>query len=377
MSRCPRWFTSLLCAMALAGCARRLPHGVAERYLENLQQFNYPACYELLSQDDHRDRALPEFLTEIPLAPDASPVWFRPLLHLTHYQLGAEERGANGLTATVPVRITAPDLPRWERSLNAAVGRGGVTTDAAQASLDRGNYPRWIYDDRIFLVKEHHRWRVVAGFAARDRIVDRHRQAMNDYFALRYDQAIAEWRSMIDDLSHQEGTGSTGLAARYSQELGRMERLRASRGEMDQYMAMLKLKNVAMKMSEDRVPAIFGDVSNTGDRPVDILILSVTWYEGRGKDLKQVDHEEHPIIITPLEFTDFTAPVAPLMPGESRPFGFTLSVAPAVQQVASPYVTISQLAFGDGALAKAAGPFVRSATATPSATSSPSDHHQP
>jgi len=178
---------------------------------------------------------------------------------------------------------------------------------------------------------------------------------------------------MIDDLRHQEGTGSTGLAARYSQELARIERLQASRAEMQKYMARLKLNNVAMKMSEERVPAIFGEVSNPGDRPVDILTLSVTWYEGRGKALKHADHEEHVVIITPIEFTDFTEPVSPLMPGESRPFGFTLSVSPAVQEVASPYLTISEIAFSDDALSKFVGPSV----AAPSTNPSPSDHQQP
>ncbi|MGH7842933.1 MAG: hypothetical protein ACREQT_15635 [Candidatus Binataceae bacterium] len=370
MSRRWVWLAASLCALGLAGCARRLPRGVAARYLENLQQFNYPACYQLLSEQDHRDRTLPEFLTEIPLAPDASPVWFRPLLHLTHYELGAAQRGADGRSASVPITITAPDLPRWERALNAAVGRGGVTTEAAQRSLDTGNYPRWVYDDRIFLLKEHHHWRIVAGFAARDRIVDRHRQAMNDYLALRYGLAIPEWRAMIAELRQQNGSGSLGLAARYSQELARMERLNAARDDMQKYMAQIKLQDVAMKMSEERTPAIFGKVSNAGDRAVDVLTLSVTWYTGRGKDLKQADREEHAVIVTPVEFTDFTEPVAPLMPGDSRPFGFILSAAPALQQAASPYVTISAIAFSDGTPS-------RSAAAPASPRPSPSEPHAP
>jgi hypothetical protein len=336
-----------LCTLLLLGCARRQPRGIAERYLENLQQFDYPACYQLLSQQDHGQRTLPEFLTEIPLAPDASPVWFRSLLHLTHYELGAEERGADGLTASVPVRITAPDLPRWERVLNAAVGRGAVTTDVAQRSLDRGDYPRWVYDDRIFLVKEHHRWRVVAGFDERDRVVEWHRNSMKGYLALRYDVAIPQWRAMIAELRRQRATGSVGLAARYDQELARLERLQAARPEMQRYMGQLKLTGIAMKMSEDRTPAMFGEVTNSGNRALDHLILAVTWYEGRGKDLKQDGREDHPVVATPADFTDFTQAVAPLMPGESRAFGFNLEVAPTIQQVASPYVTIGEIAFAD------------------------------
>jgi hypothetical protein len=358
----------VLSSFVLAGCFRRLPHGITERYIENLQQFNYPACYELLSQKDHLERTLPEFLTEIPLAPETSPIWFRSVLHLTHYELGAEERSADGKTAIVPVRVTAPDLPRWERALNAAAGHNGVTTAAAQRSLDMGDYPRRAYDDKIFLVKEDHHWRVVAGFAARDLIVDRHRQAMSDYFAQRYQQAIPQWRSMIAELRQQAATGSAGLAVRYGEELARMERLNAARGEAAAYSARLQLKGVAMKMSEDRVPAIFGEIRNTGDRPVDGVLLAVTWYTGRGKDLNAISREEHPVIVTPVEFTDFTEPVVPLMPGEARPFGFTLSAPANVQQVGSPYVTVASIALTDRPPPKAASV---SSLASASPTSSP------
>jgi hypothetical protein len=57
--------------------------------------------------------------------------------------------------------------------------------------------------------------------------------------------------------------------------------------------------------------------------------------------------EDHTVIVTPLEFTDFTEPVVPFMPGESRPFGFTLSAPASVQQVASPYVNVDSIAFTD------------------------------
>jgi hypothetical protein len=336
-----------LLGLVMAGCARRLPRGIAERYLENLRQFNYPACYQLLSRKDHLERTLPEFLTEIPLAPDTSPIWFRPVLYLTHYELGAEQRGADGKTASVPVRITAPDLPRWERALNAAAGHDGVTTAAAQRSLDIGDYPRRTYDDKIFLVKDDHHWRVAAGFAARDLIVERHRQAMNDYLGQRYDQAIPQWQSMIAELQQQAATSSLGLAARYGEELARIERLKAASVEAAAYDKRITLKGVAMKMSEDRMPAIFGEVRNSGDRPVDAIALAVTWYVGRGKDLKEMAREDHTVIVTPVEFTDFTESVVPFMPGESRPFGFALSAPASVQQVASPYVTVDSIAFTD------------------------------
>jgi len=356
-----------LVSLAPAGCARRLPHGVAERYLEDLRQFDYPGCYSLLSAADRAARSLPEFLTEIPLAPDVSPVWFRPVLHQTQYALGEATR--DGTSAVVPVRITAPDLPRWERALNQAAGRQGVTAEAVQRTLDRGDYPKRIYDDRIFLIKEHHHWRVVAGFTARDQIVDRHRQALNDYLAQRYDKAIPQWRAMIAELKEQQGTGSPGLAELYGRELARIERLRASAAAAGAYATRLTLSDVAMKMSEERMPAIFGTVHNTGDRPVDALTLAVTWYSGRGKDLKAVHREEHPVVVTPVEFTDFTRPVLPFAPGESRPFGFVLTAPAAVQQEASPYVTISSIAMAETA-APASQATVSNA-APPAITSSP------
>jgi hypothetical protein len=337
--------------MLLAGCARRLPHGIAERYLENLHQYNYAACYSLLSQQDHAERTLPEFLTEIPLAPDLSPVWFRPVLTHMQFELGNEQRNTDGIIAVVPVKITMPDLAVWERTLNAGAGSGGVTAEAVQRSLDTDDYPKRIYEDKIFLIKEHHHWRVAAGFAARDQIVDQHRQAMNDYLEQRYAKAIPGWRTMIAALRQQFGTGSLELADRYGRELARIEQLQNSQAEARAYATQVKLTDVAMKMAETRVPGIFGTVTNSGNRPIDAVGLGVSWYVGRGKNLKAIHREDHSVIHTPVEFTDFTRPVTPLLPGEARPFGFILTAPRDVQQQASPYVTISAIALTDPALA--------------------------
>jgi hypothetical protein len=342
------WLTTLVAgAMMLTGCARRLPHGVAERYLESLRQFDYPACYKLLSDRDRAERVLPEFLTEIPLAPDVSPVWFRGVLHQTRYELGAERRGADGATATVPLRITAPDLPLWERTLDAAAGGGVASAEAVQRSLDMGDFPQRVYDDTIFLVKEHHHWRIAAGFGERDQIIDRHRQAMNDYLQGRYDQAIVEWRVMIADLRKQAGTGGSGLADQYGRELARIEKLRDENAAARAYGVQLRLSDVAMKMSEERVPAIFGKVRNDGPRAVDALTLAVTWYSGRRKDLKAIHQEEHTVVVTPVQFTDFSRPVVPFLPGESRGFGFVLSAPATTQQSASAYVAIGAIVLTD------------------------------
>src|SRR5208283_4187988 len=111
------------------------------------------------------------------------------------------------------------------------------------------------------------------------------------------------------------------------------------------YGAKLKLDGIALRMAEERVPAIFGDVTNAGNRPIDDLRLAVTWYRGGGKDLKLVQREDHSIVVTPIEFTDFSRQVIPFLPGERRQFGFILSAPPEVQQNATPYVSIGSLAF--------------------------------
>jgi hypothetical protein len=336
----------ILLAVLPAGCARHLPQEIAQRYLEDLRAGDYAGAYSLLSAIDRTARTLPEFLTEIPLAPDVSPIWFGPVLRQTQYVL-AEAVRDDPAVAVVPVKITTPDLPHWERELNLAAGADGVSSKAVQHSLDTGDYPRRVYDDRIFLVKEHHHWRIVAGFAARDAVVDRHRQALNDYLNQRYAEALPQWQAMIAELRAQQATGSLGLADLYGRELARLEEVRASSAAAQRYIPKLKLSGVAMKMSEERMPAIFGTVQNTGDRPVDALALAVTWYSGRGQDLRVVSREEHPVVMTPIEFADFSRPVLPLAPGESRPFGFVLTAPTAVQQDASPYVTVGTIALAE------------------------------
>jgi hypothetical protein len=340
----PLLLISLL-PLLLSGCFRRSPRGTAERYVENLQQFNYPKCYSLLSTQDRAERPLHQFLTEIPLAPDVSPIWFRPILHVMHFELGDEHRNPDGATAYVPIRVTALNLPLWERTLDASAENDGSPGQLAHQSLATGTYPTVVYDDRIFLLKEYHHWRVMAGFAARDRVLDQHRRAMLDFYEGRLDHAIAQYHSMIIELEQLPGTGNPGLAARLRAELAAMSKVKAEMPAAAAYGARLKLDRVAMRVAEERVPAIFGDITNAGDRPIDELRLAVTWYQGRGKDLKVVHREEHSVVVTAIEFTDFSRPVIPFLPGERRQFGFILGAPPEVQQNAIPYVTVGSLAF--------------------------------
>jgi hypothetical protein len=130
------------------------------------------------------------------------------------------------------------------------------------------------------------------------------------------------------------------------------------------YAPKLVLSSVAMRMSEEHVPAIFGAVTNSGKRPIDQLRLAVTWYQGRGKSLKVVHREEHPIVLTPIEFTDFTRPVIPFLPGETRRFGFVLNAPIEVQQDAAPYITVDWTGF-----THSAAPLPKLETASGSASS--------
>lgn len=362
----PRIVAAAITLLILAGCTRGQPHGVAERYIEDLQQFNYDAAYHLLSAQDRKDRTLREFLAEIPLAPEVSPIWFRPVLHKMHYELGTEHRNSDGTTATVPVRITMPDLPLWERMLDAEAGPGDIGAERAQRSLDTGDYPKVTYDDTFYLVKEHHHWRVVAGFVARDPIVNQHRQAVAQYHEHDFAGAVATYKSAIAELEQQHETGSHSLSERYRSELAAIQKVIAQQQATNDYIPRVKLDNVAVRMSEERVPAIFGTITNNGSKPLDEVALAVTWYQGRGRDTHQVHREVHPVVATPLQFTDFSRSVLPFSPGETRDFGFILSAPAQIEQEASPYVTIDSIAF-----TQSAAPLPVSRSATPSSKASP------
>ena len=123
---------AMVATLLLNGCERNAPHKAALRYLSDLRESNYAACYGMLSDQDRKDRTLAEFLTEIPLAPDVGPAWFHAVLRSVQFDPGEASR--DGLNASIPVTITAPDLPLWERTVDAAAGRDrGGAQNAARA----------------------------------------------------------------------------------------------------------------------------------------------------------------------------------------------------------------------------------------------------
>ncbi len=335
---------TIVAALLISGCDRNPPRAAAVRYLENLRQSNYAGCYAMLSDQDRKERTLAEFLTEIPLAPDVGPAWFHPVLQSLQFDLGEATR--EGSIAAVPVTVTAVNLPLWERTLDAAAGPGQSGGQNAGRSLAADDFPKITYSDVIYVIREHHHWHIVAGVTARDRVVDLHREAIVDYHQYEFTKVIGSYQTMLAELDRAKFTGAAGLAARYRRELAAVQRVQADIPASTAYAAKrVTLGDVAMRMSEERVPAIFGSITNAGDRALDSVQVAVTWYAGHGKNLKAVYTEKHPVVTTPIEFTDFSLPVLPFVAGEKRPFGFILTVPVQIEQDAAPYLSVSAVTF--------------------------------
>lgn len=329
-------------ALLLAGCGQS-PHRLATGYLADLQQFNYPACYATLTDEDRAARTLKQFLTEVPLAPDVDPIWFRAILFSTRYEVGQAQ--ISGDRAVVPVKVTMPDLKLWERTIDAKAGPQDSLNAAADKSLQTGSYPKLRFEDELVMLKEQHRWCVVADFARRDIIRDANRAAVAIYHSEDYPRAAAAYRALLAKLGQQEFSGSRGLTFVFKRRLKAIENIQAEIPSTRAYFPKLVLSDVAVKMSEARVPAIFGRITNAGDRGVDEVRLMVTYYAGRGDKRKVLYQESHSVIVTPIEFTGFVRPVLPFVPGETRDFGFELSAPAQIQEQSEPTLTVGSMAF--------------------------------
>jgi hypothetical protein len=329
-------------ALLISGC-RQSPQSLATRYLADLQQFNYPACYATLTDEDRAARPLKQFLTEIPLAPDVDPIWFRAILFSTRYDIGQPQ--VNGQRAIVPVKVTMPDLTLWERTIDAKAGPQDSLNAAADKSLETGQYPKLRFEDALVMVKQQHQWRVVADFARRDLIRDGHREAVGIYHSEDYPKAAAAYQALLAQLDQQQFSGSRGFAFFLKRELKAIEDIQAQVPAAHAYVPKLVLSDVAVKMSEARVPAIFGRIINAGDRGVDEVRLTVTYYAGRGTERKTLYQESHSVVVTPIEFAGFVRPVLPLVPGETRDIGFELIAPAQIQQQSEPSLTVGSLVF--------------------------------
>ena len=360
-------------ALLLCGCGQS-PQSLATRYLADLQQFNYPACYATLTDEDRAARPLKQFLTEIPLAPDVDPIWFRAILFSMRYDIGQPQ--VNGQRAIVPVKVTMPDLTLWERTIDAKAGPQDSLNAAADKSLETGLYPKLRFEDALVMVKQQHQWRVVAHFARRDLIRDGHREAIGIYHSEDYPKAAAAYQALLAQLGKQEFSGSRGFEFFIKRELKVIEDIQAQVPAAHAYFPKLVLSDVAVKISEARVPAIFGRIINAGDRGVDEVRLTVTYYAGRGAERRTLYQESHSVIVTPIEFKDFLRPVLPFVPGETRDFGFELTAPAQIQQQSEPSLTVDSLVFTQSRapLPKLA---IENLTPEPQSSASPSSKPSP
>ncbi len=340
--RAPLLALALFNAAVLAGCGQS-PRSLATRYLADLQEFNYPACYATLTDEDRAARPLKQFITEIPLAPDVDPIWFRAILFSTRYEVGQPQ--VNGERAVVPVKVTMPDLTLWERMIDAKAGPQDSLNAAADKSLDSDSYPKLTFEDALMMVKQQHQWRVVADFAQRDLIRDSNREAVGIYHKLDYPKAAAAYQALIAQLDQQEFSGSRGLKFFFKRRLKTIEDIQSELPAARAYIPKLVLSDVAVKMSEARVPAIFGRINNAGARGIDEVRLTVSYYSGRGAQQKLLYQESHSVVVTPIEFSGFIRPVLPLVPGETRDFGFELIAPAQIQQQAEPSLTVGSMVF--------------------------------
>ena len=203
------------CGVLLADAASRRrawPPGISPTYSSSTT----PACYATLTQEDRAARSLKQFLTEIPLAPDVNPIWFRAILLSTRYEVGQPQ--VSGERAVVPVKVTMPDLPLWERTIDAKAGPQDSLNVAADKSLETGAYPK-VELDALVMVDEQHEWRVVADFARRDLIRDGNREAVGIYHSEDYPKAAAAYHALLVQLGQSEFSGSGGIAVFFKRRL--------------------------------------------------------------------------------------------------------------------------------------------------------------
>ena len=331
------------CALFAAACQGHTPQRAADTYLQNLKLYNYPAAYQALSHQDQVDRTIDQFLTDIPMAPDVNKDWFKGVLRAYDYKVGDSK--TEGDKAIVTVSVTRPDLALWERTVDASVS-GETTPDSiAQKNLTENTYPKVTYDDNIVMVNQGGDWRLVYNFPFKENIRKEHKDAVDLYHKHDYEKAIAAYQKIIDELDKDQSTGNAGLKWQYSRELAAIQNSQKQLSDAQAYVPKIVLSDVDLKMSASRVPGIFGKMTNSGDKALDEVQFTVTYFEGKGKNKKAVLTEIHTPVATALEFTNFARPVLPFVPGETRNFGFKLTAPTDVQMKSSPDLTVTSIVF--------------------------------
>jgi len=344
------WRLTLIIAalISLAGCLGQRPQVIAQRYVDALKDRRYGDCYVMLTEKDRQERTPDRFVSAIPLAPDVGNSWFKLMLEATSYQVGETRR--EGVRSFVPVMVTTPDLARFERSVEAYVGSDGDPVAAARDALKSGDYPKVTYEDDIVLVKEHHRWRVEVDFAARDAAANQRRAGLEAYYKFDFNSAVSAYNDALGILRKSDATGARGLEFLYGRELSEIMTIQTDAPAAKAYLPHLTLSEVGMKMSADHRPAVFGKITNNGDRAIDGVRMIITFYGGRGADRRPTFGENHTPISTPLEFANFAIRAEPLAPGETRAFGVALGAPLTVEESGDPFVAVSGIIFTPSAL---------------------------
>ncbi len=355
---------AMICGFFAAGCQGKTPQRAAENYLGNLKLYNYPFCYQALSHQDQVDRTIDQFLGEVPMAPDVSKDWFKGILRAYDYKVGDAKTEAD--KAIVTVSVTRPDLALWERTVDAGISGDTAPESVAQKNLTDNSYPKVTYDDNMVMVNQGGDWHLFVDFPFKENIRKEHTDAVDLYHKHDYDKAIAAYQKIIDELDKEQATGNAGLKWQYSRELADIQNAQKQLPDAQAYIPKIVLSNVDMRMSASRVPGIFGKMTNSGDKALDEVQFTVTYYEGKGKNKKAVLTEVHTPVATALEFTNFGHPVLPFVPGETRTFGFRLTAPTDVQMKASPDLTVTSIVF-----TQSSAPLPKPAAPSPSPAASP------
>src|SRR5216684_462568 len=233
-------------------------------------------------------------------------------------------------------------------------------------NLTENAYPKVTYDDNIVMVNQGGEWKILYNFPFKENILKEHKDAVDLYHKHDYDKAIAAYQKIIDELDKDQSTGNAGLKWQYGRELAAIQNTQKQLSDAQAYVPKIALSDVDLKMSASRVPGIFGKMTNSGDKSLDEVQFTVTYYEGKGKNKKAVLTEIHTPVATPLEFTNFARPVLPFVPGETRNFGFRLTAPTDVQMKTSPDLTVTSIVF-----TQSSAPLPKPAAPSPSPGASP------
>jgi hypothetical protein len=333
-----------LLGIVVAGCLKAPPpepgpKAAAQAYLAALKAGDYQTCYRMMVENDLIHGSLDGFLGQIPMSPNVERRWFGQIEAATEYRIGSViERGE----AIVLIDVTTPNLTLWERMLAARNDTPQAVQAKAEKQLADSNYPRLCYPDQIVMVHEGGEWRILAGFAQRARLERLHSKALAAYHQLEYDKALELYDQMLQRLAKAPFTASGALASQLGRERRSVEAARNGEFAARSYLPNVLLRNLEANQATSGEPGMFGQLVNTGDRSLDEVEVTVSYYSDAGK---LVYSERHTPVALPMEFTDFDLPMVPFGPGETRQLGIKLKAPLDVQEQNKPQMRVTGVLF--------------------------------